>query len=217
MRARLIELRSWLGSRYAHWWRRAYDLVERSAPVSAKWGLALPRLPPRPLSRQFGGEQGTPIDRLYVERFLKRHERDRRGDVLEVDEIDDSLAASAYDCVVCVDALARAGDPRAAVTALHDALRPGGVLLVTVPGIRQRVLVGITERPDLWRLTVAGLEQLLRERFGAVEVEAYGTIRAAAALLYGVPAERIHPRELQPSDPDYEVIVCGRAVRSPSG
>jgi SAM-dependent methyltransferase len=217
MARRLTELRSWLGSRYALWWRRAYDLVERSAPVSAKWGLALPRLPRRPLSRQFGGEEGTPIDRLYVERFLRRHESDRRGDVLEADEIDGHMATGAYDCVVCVDALARVDDPRAAVAALHDALRPGGVLLITVPGIRQRVLVGVTERPDLWRLTAAGLDQLLRERFGAVEVETHGTVRAAAALLYGVPAHRIHPSELQPSDPEYEVIVCGRAVRSPSG
>lgn len=37
-----------------------------------------------PLSRGFGYQRGTPIDRFYIEDFLRRHSEDIRGDVLEV-------------------------------------------------------------------------------------------------------------------------------------
>jgi SAM-dependent methyltransferase len=39
-----------------------------------------------PFGRQFGYERGTPIDRLYIEDFLRRHAADVRGEVLEVGE-----------------------------------------------------------------------------------------------------------------------------------
>ncbi len=39
-----------------------------------------------PVSRVFGLDRGTPIDRYYIERFLERHAGDVRGRVLEVAE-----------------------------------------------------------------------------------------------------------------------------------
>ena len=46
----------------------------------------LPLLPAEPVSRQFGSERGRPIDRWYIERFLKANAADVRGRVLEVAE-----------------------------------------------------------------------------------------------------------------------------------
>jgi SAM-dependent methyltransferase len=37
-----------------------------------------------PISRDFGFERGTPIDRYYIEQFLARHAEDIRGRVMEV-------------------------------------------------------------------------------------------------------------------------------------
>jgi len=37
-----------------------------------------------PLSRKFGIDRGTPIDRYYIDNFLKKHERHIKGVVLEV-------------------------------------------------------------------------------------------------------------------------------------
>src|SRR5688572_30380833 len=37
-----------------------------------------------PVSRQFGLDRGTPIDRFYIERFLGRHRGSIRGRVLEI-------------------------------------------------------------------------------------------------------------------------------------
>ena len=39
-----------------------------------------------PISRRFGGDRGTPLDRYYVEGFLSRHAADIRGRVLEIGE-----------------------------------------------------------------------------------------------------------------------------------
>ena len=39
-----------------------------------------------PISRRFGGDRGTPLDRYYVEGFLKRHAADICGRVLEIGE-----------------------------------------------------------------------------------------------------------------------------------
>jgi SAM-dependent methyltransferase len=37
-----------------------------------------------PLSRYFGNDRGTPVDRHYIEAFLEQHRADIRGDCLEV-------------------------------------------------------------------------------------------------------------------------------------
>lgn len=39
-----------------------------------------------PVSRAFGGDRGTPLDRYYIEGFLERHRQDVRGRVLEIGE-----------------------------------------------------------------------------------------------------------------------------------
>jgi SAM-dependent methyltransferase len=39
-----------------------------------------------PVSRGFGGDRGTPIDRYFIERFLARHAADIRGRVIEIGE-----------------------------------------------------------------------------------------------------------------------------------
>jgi hypothetical protein len=40
----------------------------------------------QPLSRDFGYDRGTPVDRYYIERFLEQHRSDISGRVLEVKE-----------------------------------------------------------------------------------------------------------------------------------
>ena len=39
-----------------------------------------------PISRQFGTERGTPIDRYYIEQFLEEHKKFIQGDVLEIED-----------------------------------------------------------------------------------------------------------------------------------
>lgn len=43
-------------------------------------------LPIQPYSRKMGWERGIPIDRIYIERFLKKHEKKTFGTVIEIAE-----------------------------------------------------------------------------------------------------------------------------------
>ena len=66
-----------LGTRVLEW------LQPGSAPPPGKVSLGdLRRL--EPLSREFGFDRGTPVDRYYIERFLAAHAGDIRGRVLEI-------------------------------------------------------------------------------------------------------------------------------------
>jgi SAM-dependent methyltransferase len=121
-----------------------------------------------PLSRKFGFDRGTPIDRAYIESFLSEHASDIAGRVLEVGDdsyssrfgadrvtrqdilnLDPHAAATfvgdlgqpgvlpveAFDCIILTQTLQYVFDCATAVDQLRAALRPGGVLLMTVPGI----------------------------------------------------------------------------------
>jgi SAM-dependent methyltransferase len=62
--------------------RRRLLTLRRDLPERERLGLT--RI--EPVSRVFGFDRGTPIDRWYIERFLQQHARDIRGRVLEVAE-----------------------------------------------------------------------------------------------------------------------------------
>lgn len=53
-----------------------------------------------PISRHWGGERGTPVNRWYYKRFLDTHEKDIRGRVLEVR---DQLYSSQYPAVTEIE------------------------------------------------------------------------------------------------------------------
>jgi SAM-dependent methyltransferase len=218
-----------------------------------------------PFSRSFGFERGQPIDRFYIERFLRRQSGvgdyvtgDIRGRVLEigesvyarrfggwdpdrptgpvtsVDVLDPSpghpeatvvadladaphLPSDAYDCIICTQTLLLIYDVRAAMRTLHRILAPGGVLLLTVPGISQICQPDMALWGDHWRFTSLGVRRLAEEAFAAhdVTVETHGNVLAAAAFLYGLAASELRREELEAHDPDYQLLITLRAVKSP--
>lgn len=219
---------------------------EPPPPGSVRFG-DLRRL--RPLSERFGFDRGKPIDRYYIEDFLRRHGGDITGRVLEVGDasytrrfgegvtrsevIDpdesnphativadltraDHVGSDSFDCVICTQVLLLIFDVRAAITTLERILAPGGVLLVTVPGIT-KVSRGEAERwGDYWRFTSQSLRRLFAEIFppDEVQVEAHGNVLAAVAFLHGLAAEELSQRELEAHDPDFEVTVAVRAAKA---
>ena len=162
-------------------------------------------------------------DRVYTERF--GGDRVERSEVLDSSptgaaatlhgdlETGAGLPHEAFDCFICTQTLSLIYDVRAAVANAHALLKPGGVFLVTVPGISQQADPANEEFPDYWRFTKLALERLLSEHFAEVAVEAHGTVAATGAFLYGVPAAEVDPARLGPHDADYEMVVCARAVR----
>jgi SAM-dependent methyltransferase len=128
----------------------------------------------------------------------------------------DALPAEAFDCIILTEVLMLVFDFRAALANLHRALRPDGVLLITVAGITRSCGRNTGVSGDYWRFTSRSLQRLLEELFGIedVTVQTYGNVRAASAFLYGLAAEELSESELNFHDPDYEVTVAARAVKS---
>jgi len=203
-----------------------------------------------PVSRVFGLDRGTPIDRYYIEGFLARHREDIRGRVLEVGDstytrrfggervtqadilhtppggksatlVGDlttgaGIPARAFDCLILTQVLPFLFDVQAAVAQAHAALKPGGVVLATVPGISQISRYDMDRWGDFWRFTSKSAQLLFERAFlpggGSVRVASYGNALAATGFIQGVALEELTPAELDYQDPDYEVTItiCAR-------
>jgi SAM-dependent methyltransferase len=126
-----------------------------------------------------------------------------------------ALPAGAFDCIICTQTLQQLYDPRAALSSLHGALKPGGVLLATVPGISQIDRSAMDCWGDYWRFTTLSAAKLLADTFPGEEtsITSHGNVLTAAAFLYGLAAEDLGDEDLAYEDPDYEVLITVRAVR----
>jgi SAM-dependent methyltransferase len=126
-----------------------------------------------------------------------------------------TLRRNRYDCIVLTQTLQFIYDMKAALSTLAAALKPGGVLLLTVPGISQ--ISGYDERltGDFWRFTPSSVQRLLEEHFSreSIEVRGYGNVLTAIAFLHNVAQEELKKSELEASDAQYPMIVAARAVK----
>jgi glycosyltransferase involved in cell wall biosynthesis len=125
------------------------------------------------------------------------------------------LPKDAFDCLVVTQTLQLIYDMPAAVMEMYRALKPGGVLLLTCPGISQ------IDRGDeganwFWSLTRVAAERMFSAVFGAanVSVEARGNVYAAVCFLHGLALEEVDASKLEVLDPSYPLIVSVRALKS---
>jgi SAM-dependent methyltransferase len=128
----------------------------------------------------------------------------------------DGIPQDAFDCIILTQTLPFIWDVPAAVRGTRSALKPGGTLLATVPGISQISREDMNEWGDWWRFTSASARRLFEEGYGQenVEVTPHGNVVAACALLYGLAQHELEPEELTARQDDYEVIVTVKARRA---
>jgi SAM-dependent methyltransferase len=126
-----------------------------------------------------------------------------------------TLPEATFDCIILTQVLHLVFDIPAAVESLYLSLKPGGVMLVTMPGLAPMAIPSYPDAPMYWALTAPTLNRLLKTRFGqdAVSAEANGNILAATAFLYGLAVEELDISDLNVDDPTYPVIVAARAVK----
>ena len=202
----------------------------------------------RPLCRHYGYSRGTPIDRVYIERFLDAHRGDIRGHVLEIGDDRYSrrfgesrvtkqdvlhlssnspgatlcgdlsqpgvLPEATFDCIIFTQTLQFIFDAAAALEQIHSALRPGGVALITVPGVTS-IDRGEWGNNWFWSFTDTALQRLLTRTFDPerVNVSTHGNLYAATAFLHGAAIEEVSLAKLRKLDQAYPVTVTARAVR----
>lgn len=206
------------------------------APVHRRYGLRIGQPVDRFYIERFLGRHAADVrgrtlevlDDTYTRRFGGG--RVTRADVLDLDpanakatiradlDTGHGVPAGAFDCFILTQTISITYNFAGALDSAYRALAPGGVLLLTVPGISHQADPDRELYPDHWRFTWRAIARLLGERFGPerVEVGAEGTVAACAAFLYGIPAAELDPALLDPHDPDYEMVVWARAVKPAS-
>jgi glycosyltransferase involved in cell wall biosynthesis len=130
----------------------------------------------------------------------------------------ENVPESAFDCIVLTHVLHVLYDFRAGLAHAVEALKPGGVLLATVPCISQISRFDQVRWGDYWRFTSRSVERLFAEFFPdeAVEVQVFGNALAATAFLQGLVSEELSAAELDAKDEEYEMVIAIRAVKAAS-
>jgi glycosyltransferase involved in cell wall biosynthesis len=123
------------------------------------------------------------------------------------------IPQNAFDCMILTQVFPFMYDVQAGFAGAVRALKPGGIMLLTVPGISQ-ISKGDADRwGDYWRLTEMSVRKLLGQHFDPSDVEIHvdGNVLAATALLHGLAAEDLSSAELDHRDAEYPVIISVRA------
>jgi SAM-dependent methyltransferase len=162
----------------------------------------------REYTDRFGAAE-TRVDVLHVDR--SNPQATIVGDLTSGNEI----PSDTFDCIICTQVFPVVYDVSAAVSTLHRALKPGGVALVTMPGITASCVPDRDVWGDYWRFTTLSTRRLFEAVFPgeAVSVEAYGNVLAAIAFLHGLAVKDLKRSELHPHDPNYELVISVRAVK----
>lgn len=209
--------------------------LRRLSPIRRNFGMAHGRPIDRYYIENFLGRHADDIRgrvlEIHDDSYTKRYGggRVKGSDVLDVAEDNpqativadltraDHVPSEAFDCIIFTQTLQFIYDMRSAVQTLDRILKPGGTLLATLPGISQISCRACADN-YCWAFTKLSARQLFQETFGDenVEVEAYGNVLVATALLHGMVTEELRQKELDHNDPDYEVLITLKAVKPKS-
>ncbi len=159
-------------------------------------------------SRRFGGSRVVQQDIVHV------HAGNPAATIIGDISQPGTLPPSTFDCIVLTQTLHLIYELQAAVRELFSALKPGGVLLLTVPGISQ-IDRGEWGEQWYWALTPAAVRRLLGEVFGeeAVSITSHGNAYSATTFLQGLALDEVDQRKLDVVDEAYPVIVTAHATR----
>jgi SAM-dependent methyltransferase len=159
--------------------------------------------------QRFGVDRVTRCDVLHVE-------AGHPGATIVADLADaPGVPSDRFDCIICTQTLQHIYRAREVVETLHRVLKPGGVLLLTVPGISQISRFDMDRWGDYWRFTTLSVRRLCEESFAPlkVSIEAHGNVLTVVAFLHGLAAEDLEPEEFHDHDADYELVITVRAVK----
>jgi SAM-dependent methyltransferase len=128
----------------------------------------------------------------------------------------EGIPRDAFDCIVLTQTLHLIYEAHDAVRTTHDALKPGGVVLATLPGISQLSQYDRREWGDYWRFTGDSARRLFADVFGdeQVEIVPYGNVLVATAFLYGYALEDLAKEEVDYRDDDFHFLIGVRARRA---
>ncbi len=159
-------------------------------------------------TRKYGGDRVTQSDVLHVEEG--NPDATIFGDLTDAPQI----PSDSFDCFILTQTLQLIYEVRLALKTAYRVLKPGGVLLVTIPGISP-VNDHEWNKCWCWSFTTLSAQRLFEELFPAenIEIETFGNVLAATAFLQGLATQEVRTDELDYCDPGYPVTITIRAVK----
>ncbi len=156
----------------------------------------------------YGGSKLDKSDILHIDD--KNEKATIIGDLSNAPHVKDNF----YDCIILTQTLHLIYDYKSALQTCFRVLKPGGVLLLTVPGITH-IDQGEWKNNWLWAFTGSSIKRMLQEIFpaGGLTVETHGNVFIATAFLYGMGIGEVKKQQLDYHDPHYQVIITARAVK----
>ncbi|HYG03226.1 MAG TPA: glycosyltransferase [Chryseosolibacter sp.] len=157
---------------------------------------------------KFGGSRVLKSEILHVD--ASNEKATYVGDITDIPAIPDNH----FDCIILTQTLHLIYDFRKAIQSCFRILKPGGSLLLTVPGI-SHIDHGLWRDYWLWSFTDKSIQKLLNENFNDsnVKIRTFGNVYVAAAFLYGMGLPELKEKELLIHDPSYQVIISAKATK----
>jgi SAM-dependent methyltransferase len=159
-------------------------------------------------TRRFGSGRVTEHDVLHVDTTAP-------GATFTGDLADGAMLPDAsFDCVILTQTLHLVYDFGAALRTVERILVPGGVLLLTVPGITN-VDPGEWGATWFYSFTAVAVRRMCSDHLPGSEVtlQSYGNVLAAIAFLHGLSAGELDRAELDVHEAEYSIVHCARVVR----
>lgn len=157
----------------------------------------------------YGGDKVVQSDILHIDRSNTR--ATYIGDITDVPQI----PSEEFDCIIFTQTLHLIYDFKSALKTCYRILKPGGCLLLTVPGI-SHIDKGEWRDYWLWSFTDTSMRRLMTETFNgsAIDIKTYGNVYVAAAFLYGMGITEFRKDLLVHHDNSYQVIISAAAVKA---
>lgn len=113
------------------------------------------------------------------------------------------------DCFIMTQTLPFIYNIHSAVRNAVNILKPGGNLLVTVPGISQISKYDMSRWGQYWSFTDLSLRKLFEEVVPSsnITIKTYGNVKSSAYFLYGFAHDELTKEELEYYDSAYQLII----------
>jgi len=209
---------------------------DRLTPFSSCWGSERGRPIDRHYIEAFLGRHVSDFHGRALEvenpNYLKKYgaQTIQSFDVLDINrnntkatiianlESGEGIPENTFDCFVMTQTLQFIYDAPAALTQACKLLKPGGVMLATVPGITPLPVSDPYTSECCWAFTTTSINRMLGDVFGPenIQVQSFGNVRTATAFLWGLSLGEIPSEHFEYNDPDYPVIITLKAIKPQS-
>lgn len=157
---------------------------------------------------QFGGDRVTESVVSHVKGW-------GTGTILCNFESGEGVKDNEFDCIICTQTLQYIFDLQSAIRNIYRMLRPGGSVLITVPGIKPLCKYDNDHWGEQWSFTVKSVKKLCDSVCdeGDVSIKQYGNVKTATAYLYGVCVEELDISDFEYNDSQYPFIICAKITK----